>query len=70
LLPAQLDLSVLTPAEKGHDVVGLDNMNSYYDPALKAHRLEHIAPKHNFKQVTMNLADRLGVTKLFKKGKV
>jgi UDP-glucuronate 4-epimerase len=27
-------------AEKGHDVVGIDNFNSYYDPALKRARAE------------------------------
>jgi UDP-glucuronate 4-epimerase len=55
--------------EQGHDVVGLDNMNSYYDPALKVHRLEHIVPKANFQQATMDIADREGIAKLFKEEK-
>ena len=52
--------------EQGHEVVGLDNMNSYYDTALKSYRLEHIVPKENFRQITMDLADRDGVAQLFK----
>lgn len=52
--------------EQGHDVIGLDNLNSYYDPALKQHRLESITPFENYQQVTMDLADRDGVAKLFK----
>ena len=52
--------------EQGHSVVGLDNINSYYDPALKNYRLNHIVPKKDFRQAKMDLADRDGVAKLFK----
>ena len=32
----------------GHDVVGLDNLNDYYDPELKIARLEMLKPFNNF----------------------
>ncbi|WP_339067906.1 NAD-dependent epimerase [Teredinibacter turnerae] len=51
--------------DEGHDVFGLDNLNSYYDPALKRHRLEKLLPCENYHQVTMDLADREGIAKLF-----
>ena len=28
--------------QEGHNVVGLDNMNSYYDPELKKQRILHL----------------------------
>lgn len=49
---------------KDHQVVGVDNLNSYYDIALKEARLERI--KHvNFTLVDLDIADRNGVAKLF-----
>lgn len=53
--------------EAGYQVVGLDNLNSYYDPALKEHRLADLKPYANFTFVEMDLADRLGIAALFKK---
>lgn len=52
--------------EDGHDVVGLDNLNEYYDVRLKYWRLDQIKPFPNFRFVKMDLADRAGVAKLFK----
>ena len=52
--------------EDGHDVVGLDNLNEYYDVRLKYWRLDQIKPFANFRFVKMDLADRAGVAKLFK----
>lgn len=54
--------------EAGHQVVGLDNLNSYYDPALKIYRLEQLKPYPNFSFQKMDLADREGVAGLFKQG--
>ncbi len=34
--------------DKGHNVVGIDNMNDYYDPALKRWRLERLEKNANF----------------------
>lgn len=51
----------------GHDVIGIDNMNAYYDPALKNHRLQKLTPYKNFQHVLLDLADRVGICDLFKK---
>ena len=50
---------------QGHDVVGLDNLNDYYDPNLKISRLERIQGLSNFKFVKIDLADRDGIKSLF-----
>lgn len=49
---------------EGHDVVGIDNMNDYYDVSLKQARLGSLAsPAFHFQQ--LDLADREGMAKLF-----
>lgn len=50
----------------GHEVVGLDNLNDYYDPALKLARLDRIKHLENFRFIKMDIADRDGIAKLFK----
>ena len=50
----------------GHDVIGLDNMNAYYDPALKEARLAELAKANRFRFVKLDLADREGIANLFK----
>jgi len=50
----------------GHEVVGLDNLNSYYEPELKRYRLEQLKPFANFRFVKLDLADREGMAALFK----
>lgn len=50
----------------GRDVVGLDNMNSYYDPALKEARRAELAKSGRLRFVKLDLADRDGMAKLFK----
>lgn len=52
--------------DMGHDVVGLDNLNSYYNPALKDYRLAQLTPYPNFQFVKLDLADRDGMANLFK----
>lgn len=52
--------------EQGGEVVGLDNLNDYYDPALKEYRLAQLNPYPNFRFVKMDLADRAGIAELFK----
>lgn len=51
--------------EQGHDVVGLDNLNDYYTPALKDYRLAQLTPYKNFRFVRLDLADREGIATLF-----
>ncbi|MCL5023295.1 MAG: NAD-dependent epimerase [Nitrospirae bacterium] len=53
----------------GEGVVGLDNLNDYYDVHLKINRLRQIARERNFKPVRMDLTDREGIAKLFKEEK-
>ena len=50
----------------GHEVIGLDNLNDYYDPALKHARLERIKHLTQCRFVKMDLADRDGIANLFK----
>jgi UDP-glucuronate 4-epimerase len=51
--------------KEGHEVIGLDNLNDYYDPNLKLARLKRIEHLDNFNFVKMDLADREGIVKLF-----
>lgn len=49
----------------GHAVVGLDVLNSYYDPKLKEARLEILRRNANFSFVKLDLADRSATRSLF-----
>lgn len=49
----------------GHQVVGIDNLNDYYDVGLKLARLELLADKPAFQFIKLNLADREGMAQLF-----
>lgn len=51
--------------EQGHEVIGIDNLNDYYDPALKLARLKELEPLSNFTFVKLDLADREGIANLF-----
>ena len=50
---------------EGHAVVGLDNLNSYYDPALKQSRLDILLGQKGFQFVKADLADRKTMQALF-----
>jgi UDP-glucuronate 4-epimerase len=43
---------------RGDTVVGIDNLNPYYDVALKRARLEQLASARNFRFVPVDIADR------------
>jgi len=49
----------------GVEVVGLDNLNDYYDPALKKSRLAQLEAVPGFTFAKIDLADRPAVAKLF-----
>ncbi len=51
--------------ERGDTVVGLDNLNDYYDVSLKEARLERLRPRAGFSFVKLDLADREGMQSLF-----
>ena len=46
-------------------IVGLDNMNDYYDPRLKEERLKQLAQFEGFTFIKGNLADRDLINKVF-----
>lgn len=51
--------------ETGRPVLGIDNLNDYYDPALKRARLEILASHPGFSFLKLDLADRPGMKALF-----
>jgi UDP-glucuronate 4-epimerase len=51
--------------QRGDEVVGLDNLNEYYDVTLKHARLAQLEAQRNFRFVKLDLADRAGMSKLF-----
>jgi UDP-glucuronate 4-epimerase len=51
--------------QNGRAVVGLDNMNAYYDPALKAARIAELEKLPGFRFVKLDLADREATASLF-----
>ena len=51
----------------GAEVVGLDNLNDYYDPQLKKARMAALAEGDRFTHINMELADRPAMENLFKK---
>lgn len=50
---------------RGDEVVGLDNLNDYYDVGLKLARVRQMSMTRNFKPVRTDLADREEMTRLF-----
>jgi UDP-glucuronate 4-epimerase len=55
--------------ERGEEVVGLDNMNAYYEPTLKTSRLKILQGYKNFKFVKQELAERSGMDEMFRREK-
>ena len=53
---------------RGDTVVGFDNINSYYDPALKQARLDRLAASPAFSFAKGDLADRAAVESIFSRG--
>ena len=51
--------------DEGHDVIGLDNLNDYYDPALKQGRLAQLKPYERFSFLRLDIADRASMAELF-----
>mgnify|MGYP003624599164 FL=1 len=50
---------------QGHEVVGLDNLNDYYDPKLKLARLARIEHFDNFTFIKLDISNRDGIATLF-----
>jgi UDP-glucuronate 4-epimerase len=54
---------------RGHEVVGLDNLNEYYDVTLKQARLARLQKLPGFRFVKLDLADDAGMRELFTREK-
>jgi UDP-glucuronate 4-epimerase len=51
--------------ERGEEVVGIDNLNDYYDPSLKITRLAQLQPHSRFSFHRLDIADGNAVAGLF-----
>lgn len=52
--------------DRGDQVIGIDNHNDYYDPALKEARLARHSDHPNYTHIRIDLEDRQGIADLFK----
>ena len=50
---------------RGEDVVGLDNLNDYYDPRLKTARLEILQQHEKFRFIRADVGDRGAIEAMF-----
>ncbi len=55
--------------ERGDEVIGLDNLNDYYDVSLKEARLARLTPSPAFRFHKLDVADRPGMTALFEQAR-
>ncbi|MCP4410875.1 MAG: NAD-dependent epimerase [Gammaproteobacteria bacterium] len=53
--------------ERGDEVIGIDNLNNYYDVNLKLARLERIKTSSLFTDLRADLEDREAITEIFSK---
>ena len=51
--------------DRGEQVVGVDNLNPYYDPKLKSARLAILEKRPGYRHAKLDLADRDGISALF-----
>ncbi|MCF7987009.1 MAG: NAD-dependent epimerase [Methylovulum sp.] len=51
--------------ERGDDIVGIDNLNEYYDVNLKLARLGRLTDFQNFKFIKLDIADKVAVLQAF-----
>jgi len=52
--------------DDGHEIIGIDNLNNYYDVRLKQARLAQLEEKPGFSFIKLDLADREGMATLFR----
>jgi UDP-glucuronate 4-epimerase len=53
--------------DEGHEIIGIDNLNDYYDVSLKEDRLQTLKDYKNFRFLKLDIKDQKGVLDLFKK---
>ena len=51
--------------DEGHEVIGVDNLNAYYDPALKQARLELIRGRAGFVEARLDISDQAALSACF-----
>lgn len=51
--------------DAGHEVIGIDNLNDYYDVGLKKARLSEVENQPGFRFIKLDLADRAGMEAVF-----
>ncbi len=54
--------------DRGDKIIGIDNLNDYYDVSLKQARLEQLNDRESFSFQQLDLADREGMNQLFAEG--
>ena len=52
--------------ERGDEVIGIDNLNDYYDVSLKQARLDRVKAYDKFTDVRINIEDREAMEKVFR----
>ncbi len=57
--------AALALLQRGDTVVGIDNLNDYYDVSLKQSRLDQLAPHSDFSFIRADLADRDAMARIF-----
>ena len=55
--------------DRGDEVVGIDNLNDYYDVRLKQARLDRLRPRKGFIFQKLDIVERKPMGELFKAGK-
>ena len=55
--------------DRGDEVIGVDNVNDYYDVNLKEARLARLTGKAGFTEVRQDVADRAAMEALFREHK-
>ena len=53
----------------GHEIIGIDNHNDYYDPKIKDERLKRIIKYSNYKHYKEDLSDQKKLEEIFKNHK-
>jgi len=56
--------------DRGNDVIGIDNLNDYYDPGLKKDRLSRLVQKDGFTFHKIDIADKNALETVFKSRKI
>lgn len=56
--------------ERGDEVIGLDNFNSYYNPQLKEARIKEFLKGYNFKVYRIDICDKKTLAEIFKQNKI